>query len=103
MMEPAFNYEGLPRHGQVNRKQTERSARKTIHITSRSRQSTAGCIRNNKEPLTPGEEGLRDMLTIEAIYQAVGAPIAEFKDVTQVTKAIGGTSFWHSRAPHPDG
>lgn len=38
------------------------------------------------------------MLTIEAIYQAVGAPIAEFKDVTQVTKAIGGTSFWHSRA-----
>ena len=36
----------------------------------------ADCIRNNKEPKVPGEEGLKDMLAIEGIYQAAGAPIA---------------------------
>jgi predicted dehydrogenase len=34
------------------------------------------CIRNNTEPLSPGEEGLKDMIAIEAIYKAAGAPIA---------------------------
>ena len=36
----------------------------------------AACIRNNTTPLTPGEEGLADMLAMEAIYRAAGAPIA---------------------------
>lgn len=36
----------------------------------------AACIRNNRTPDTPGEEGLADMLAIEAIYRAAGAPIA---------------------------
>jgi predicted dehydrogenase len=36
----------------------------------------ADCIRNNREPLSPGEEGLKDMLAIEAIYRAAGTPIA---------------------------
>ena len=36
----------------------------------------AACIRNNKTPDTPGEEGLADMLAIEAIYKAAGTPIA---------------------------
>jgi predicted dehydrogenase len=36
----------------------------------------ADCVRNNREPNTPGEEGLKDMLAIEAIYKAAGAPIA---------------------------
>jgi hypothetical protein len=31
---------------------------------------------NNKTVATPGEEGLADMLAIEAIYAAAGAPIA---------------------------
>jgi glucose-fructose oxidoreductase len=35
------------------------------------------CVLNNTEPLTPGEEGLRDMKIIEAIYQSgrEGKPI----------------------------
>ena len=35
------------------------------------------CIQTNKEPLTPGEEGLKDMRIIEAIYQSAreGKPI----------------------------
>jgi predicted dehydrogenase len=36
----------------------------------------AACIRDNKTPDTPGEEGLADMLAIEAIYKAAGTPIA---------------------------
>jgi predicted dehydrogenase len=36
----------------------------------------ADCIRNNTTPLTPGEEGLADLITIEAIYKAAGTPIA---------------------------
>jgi hypothetical protein len=33
-------------------------------------------VRNNREPESPGEEGLKDMLAIEAIYKAAGTPIA---------------------------
>ncbi len=36
----------------------------------------ADCVRNNREPLTAGEEGLKDMLAIEAIYKAAGTPVA---------------------------
>jgi len=28
------------------------------------------CVMQNKEPLTPGEEGLRDLTIIEAVYQS---------------------------------
>ena len=36
----------------------------------------ADCIRNNTEPKTAGEEGLKDLFAIEGIYKAAGAPIA---------------------------
>lgn len=36
----------------------------------------AECVRGGGEPRTPGEEGLKDMVAIEAIYKAAGAPIA---------------------------
>jgi predicted dehydrogenase len=36
----------------------------------------AACIRNNTQPKTPGEEGLKDLLAIESIYKAAGTPIA---------------------------
>jgi predicted dehydrogenase len=34
------------------------------------------CIRENKQPKTPGEEGLKDLIAIEKVYQAAGTPIA---------------------------
>jgi predicted dehydrogenase len=34
------------------------------------------CIRKNKQPKTPGEEGKKDLLAIEAVYRAAGTPIA---------------------------
>jgi predicted dehydrogenase len=36
----------------------------------------ANCIRNNITPATPGEEGLRDLQVMEAIYKAAGTPMA---------------------------
>lgn len=36
----------------------------------------AHCVRTGTEPTTPGEEGLKDMLAIEAIYGAAGTQIA---------------------------
>jgi predicted dehydrogenase len=36
----------------------------------------ADCIRHNKRPESPGEEGLKDLVAIEAIYRAAGTPIA---------------------------
>jgi predicted dehydrogenase len=35
----------------------------------------ADCVLNNRRPDTPGEEGLADMVAIEEIYKAAGAPI----------------------------
>ncbi len=34
------------------------------------------CLLHNRPPSVPGEEGLADLLAIEAIYKAAGAPIA---------------------------
>lgn len=36
----------------------------------------AECIRNNTEPWTSGDEGLKDLVAMEGIYKAAGAPIA---------------------------
>ena len=36
----------------------------------------ADCVLHNQTPDTPGEEGLADLLAIEAIYKDAGAPIA---------------------------
>jgi predicted dehydrogenase len=30
----------------------------------------SGCVMENREPLTPGEEGLRDLKIMMAIYEA---------------------------------
>ena len=77
VMEPAFHYDGLRLHGEIGGKQIEQSStEKHPYQFTIEAEHFADCIRNNKEPMSPGEEGLKDMLAIEAIYQAAGAPIA---------------------------
>jgi predicted dehydrogenase len=77
VMEPGFNYEGLRLHGEVDGKPIELvSTEKHPYQFTIEAEHFADCVRNNKEPEAPGEEGLKDMLAIEAIYQAAGAPIA---------------------------
>ena len=36
----------------------------------------AHCVRSNEQPRSTGEDGLKDILAIEAIYKAAGSPIA---------------------------
>jgi len=36
----------------------------------------ANCVRTNTDPKTPGEEGLKDLVALEAIYKAAGTPMA---------------------------
>lgn len=77
MMEPGFNYDGVHLHGEVNGQQIDElgTGKLPFQFTLEA-EHFADCIRNNKEPGSPGEEGLKDMLAIEAIYKAAGAPIA---------------------------
>ena len=75
--EPAYNYDDVHLRGQA--------AGSLIDIASLNRQPYmftleaehfAHCIRNDVQPHTPGEEGLKDLLAIEAIYKAAGRPLA---------------------------
>lgn len=76
-VEPAFLYQGLKFrgttiHGPVHGV----SPGKSPYQFTAEADAFADCIRNNKESATPGEEGLKDLLAIESIYRAAGAPIA---------------------------
>ena len=76
-MAPAFNYDRLAMHGttpagQVNEPSTERQP----YQFALEAEHFAGCIRSGHEPKTGGEEGLKDMLLMEAIYRTAGHPIA---------------------------
>ena len=74
---PAFNYDGLHLGGQVGHAQLDVSSPgKAPYQFTLEAAHFADCVRGNKEPLSDGEEGLKDMLAIEAIYQAAGHPIA---------------------------
>ncbi len=76
-LQPAFNYDGVHLRGEVNRRQIDElgTGIPPFQFTIEA-EHFADCIRNHKDPESPGEEGLKDMLAIEAIYKAAGAPIA---------------------------
>jgi predicted dehydrogenase len=77
VMEPAFHYDGLHLRGAVGRESIDQLGTGKLPFQFvLEAEHFASCIRNNKEPESPGEEGLKDMLAIEAIYKAAGAPIA---------------------------
>jgi predicted dehydrogenase len=77
VVEPAFNYDGVRLHGEVGGQQIDQlgTGKHPFQFVFEA-EHFADCIRNNKQPESPGEEGLKDMLAIEAIYKAAGAPIA---------------------------
>jgi predicted dehydrogenase len=68
-MDPATWYSGLRlrvHHGNILE---ERELPERDHFASEM-DHMSDCVMHNKEPLTPGEEGLRDMKIIAAIYEA---------------------------------
>jgi len=69
--DPAFAYEGLHLRGQgageaIDQATDDPSPQQFV----READHFAQCVMENREPVTPGEEGLRDMRLIEAIYQS---------------------------------
>ena len=75
-LSPAFDYTGITLHGLRGSKAEAKSPDiDTTHFQLEA-EHFANCIRTGAEPLTPGEEGKRDMVAIEAIYKAAGTPIA---------------------------
>jgi len=68
-MEPATVYRGLRMHVHHGNILEERELPQRNHFMLEM-DHMSDCVMQNKEPLTPGEEGLRDLTIIQAIYQA---------------------------------
>jgi len=74
MMEPAFNYDKLHLSANFEGGQTVDFAPDDPDPMQFQREADhmADCIMQNKEPRTPGQEGLRDMDLIARIYRSCG-------------------------------
>lgn len=75
-LSPAFGYTGIHLKSLSKNIQADATSSddQTVHFTLEA-DHFANAIRTNTPARTPGEEGLSDMLAIEAIYKAAGAPI----------------------------
>jgi predicted dehydrogenase len=79
-MEPAFNYDGLKLrarfstggHGSPDIEIDDANPEKDPMQFTREADHFSECVLRNQTPRTPGEEGLRDMEYIRAIYGAAG-------------------------------
>jgi predicted dehydrogenase len=76
-LSPAFGYTGIHLKSLSKNIQADATSSDdpTVHFTLEG-DHFSNAIRTDTTPNTPGEEGLKDMLAIEAIYKAAGAPIA---------------------------
>jgi predicted dehydrogenase len=73
----AYSYDGLHLTGHAgNQSFDELSSGKLPFQFVLEADHFSTCIRNNTQPRTPGEEGLKDLLAIESVYKAAGIPIA---------------------------
>ncbi|MEO8360345.1 MAG: Gfo/Idh/MocA family oxidoreductase [Vicinamibacteria bacterium] len=77
IVEPAFNYDGLRLRGSAAGKPVDiASTNKHPYMFTLQAEHFAACVRENRQPHSTGEEGLKDLMAIEAIYKAVGKPVA---------------------------
>ncbi len=76
-LQPAFNYDGLHLFGHASGQPIDvlATGKAPFQFTLEA-EHFVDCIRHNKRPEPSGEEGLKDMLAIEAIYRSAGTPIA---------------------------
>ncbi len=68
-LEPATQYTGLRMYVHHGETTEERLLPVRDHFTLEM-DHMSGCVMENKEPLTPGEEGVRDLTIMMAIYEA---------------------------------
>jgi predicted dehydrogenase len=77
VLEPAFNYDGLRLRGLAAGKPVDiASTNKHPYMFTIQAEHFAQCVRNNQQPRSTGEDGMKDLLAIEAIYKAAGSPLA---------------------------
>ena len=72
-MDPAFSYQGLHQeriHAPDGRQVKETPSNPNKDHFALEMDHLAECVRQNKPPYTPGEEGLQDQRIMEAIYQS---------------------------------
>ena len=74
---PAFDYTGIHLRSLDRNVEADATSpdEETFHFQLEATHF-AECIRTGATPKTPGEEGLKDLLAIEAVYRAAGHPIA---------------------------
>ncbi len=68
-LEPATGYTGARLRMKIGPNLSERDIRPVDHFAAEM-DHMSECVMENKEPLTPGEEGLRDLKYMMAIYEA---------------------------------
>jgi predicted dehydrogenase len=75
-LEPALSYSGLRMRAAAGPRVEERMHPVIDHFAAEM-DHLSDCVTSDKAPLTPGEEGLKDMRLISAIYQAAagGSPV----------------------------
>ena len=72
-MDPAFAYQGLRQeraHAPHGTEVKETHANPQVDQFALEMDHMAACVRHNKTPYTPGEEGLQDQRLMESIYQS---------------------------------
>jgi predicted dehydrogenase len=76
-IDSAYSYQGIRVSGMANRERVNLVSEGVSPFQFQiEAEDFAHCIRTGTESRTPGEEGLKDLLAMEAIYKAAGAPIA---------------------------
>ncbi len=74
---PAYGYQGVRFAGKTKTGPVDETSPGVMpYQFTLEADHLADCIRNNTEPKTSGDEGLKDLVAMEAIYKAAGAPIA---------------------------
>ena len=93
-LDPAFGYNHTTLHvgrkiGQSSGEETRRFAPKNQFALEMD--AFAEALRNNREPYTPGEEGLADMKVIEAIYKSAanGGAVVAMPEVRRLDSTRG--------------
>jgi predicted dehydrogenase len=96
-MDPAFPYKGLKQeqvHAPEGKQLIEQPSNPDKQQFALEMDHMAECVRQNKTPYTPGEEGLQDQRIMEAIYQS-----AKENKPVKLTAGVGKMDAFRGTPP----
>jgi predicted dehydrogenase len=96
-MDPAFTYQGLKQelvHAPNGKQMIEQPSNPHKQQFALEMDHMAECVRQNKTPYTPGEEGLQDQRIMEAIYQS-----AKENKPVKLTHSVGKMDAFRGTPP----